>query len=67
MDGSVHKNSDDAVQECIFLWGNELPVHDVLVFSGSRIVIPGSMRSEMLEQIHGVHQGLIKCRMRINT
>lgn len=34
-----------------FPGGNELPVHDELVFSGNRIVIPGSMRSEMLEQI----------------
>ena len=46
---------------------NELSVHDGLVLRGSRIVIPGSMRSEMLEPLHDGHQGLNTCRMRANT
>lgn len=46
---------------------HELSVHDELVLRGSRIVIPGLMRSEMLEQIHDSHQGLNKCTMRANT
>ena len=46
---------------------NELSMHDGVVTRGSRIVIPGRLRSEILERIHEGHQGLNKCRDRANT
>ena len=35
-----------------------------LLLKGSRLIIPSSMRLEILEQIHEGHQGIVKCRRR---
>lgn len=41
-------------------------VHGLLL-KGSRIIIPSSMRLEMLDCIHSAHQGITKCRQRAKT
>lgn len=46
---------------------NELSETNGLVTRGSRIVIPKSERSEILDKIHAGHQGLTKCRDRANS
>ena len=38
-----------------------------MVVRGSRIVIPGTLRADILERIHDGHQGLSKCRDRANA
>ena len=40
----------------------ELNITDQLLLCGSRIVIPVSLRSEILDKIHEGHQGIVKCR-----
>ena len=43
---------------------SELSVSDGLIFKGMRIVVPPSLRSEMLNRIHQTHLGLGKCKQR---
>ena len=40
----------------------ELSVMQKILLKASRIVIPSSMRLEILDKIHEEHQGITKCR-----
>ena len=42
----------------------ELTVAEGLLMRGNRMVIPTSIRAEILEKIHSGHQGMTKCRQR---
>ena len=42
----------------------ELTVQNGLLLKGSRLVIPASMRLDMLDKLHAGHQGIVKCRVR---
>ena len=44
----------------------ELTVQDGLLMRGCRIVIPASMRMEMLEKLHTGHLAIVRCRQRAN-
>ena len=43
----------------------EISVVRGLLLKGSRLIIPSSMRLEILERIHEGHQGIAKCRRRV--
>lgn len=43
---------------------DQLSVMDGVIFKGLRIVIPPSLRSQMLKLIHTSHLGMIKCKQR---
>lgn len=43
---------------------SEFTIVNGLLMRGRRIVIPSSMRSEMLEKLHQGHQGVTKCHER---
>ena len=42
----------------------ELNIAEDLLMRGSRVVIPASMRADILERLHAGHQGSTKCRQR---
>ena len=46
---------------------NELSEADGLLIRGSRIIIPQSLRADILKRIHDGHQGLTKCRDRAKS
>ena len=43
---------------------SELSVEKGLLMRGSRVVIPASLRVDMLDKLHAGHQGITKCRER---
>lgn len=62
-EGCPDNNFNSFVEKYKFL-RDELSVHEGLVFKGQQIVIPRSLRKEMLGKIHYAHQGRDKCLQR---
>ena len=46
---------------------DELSVLQVLLLKGNHIIVPKSMRTNILNQIHEGHMGMSKCRLRAQT
>jgi len=46
---------------------DELGVEDGIILKGSRIIIPQSLRADVLKQLHYAHQGVEKCRLRAKS
>jgi transposase InsO family protein len=46
---------------------DELGVEDGVIVKGSRLVIPQSLKTEVLKQIHCGHLGIEKCRLRARS
>ena len=46
---------------------DDVAIEDGTVLVGSRIVIPNSLRQNILQQIHSGHQGIDKCKLRAKS
>ena len=46
---------------------NSFSLHDGLLLYNNRIVVPPNLQEETLERIHEGHQGIERCRLRINS
>ncbi|KAI3380790.1 hypothetical protein SNEBB_010510, partial [Seison nebaliae] len=46
---------------------SELSVVDGLLLKGSRLVIPPSLRKDIMDHIHQGHQGIVKCQSRARS
>jgi transposase InsO family protein len=59
---------EDVILAARELYGvkDELSVCDGLLIRGKRIVVPFSLRKQILDRIHDGHQGIVKCRERAN-
>ncbi|XP_031335291.1 uncharacterized protein K02A2.6-like [Photinus pyralis] len=51
-------------QECVPYWQhrNRITLQEGLLMKDSRIVIPQSLRKDILDKLHNGHQGISKCR-----
>ena len=60
------KYKDQVHPAAKFFWNyrHELSFHDGLVFIGSRVLVPPSLKSAMLELVHGGHMGEEKTKNR---
>jgi transposase InsO family protein len=60
------ESKDDIVQEARPYWSfrEELSISDGLLLKSERLVVPSSLRSEMLARLHGGHLGIEKCQRR---
>ena len=60
-------NNRVEVPQCLRAYWNfreELSEANGIILKGERIVIPTSLRKEMLEKIHASHMGIVKCKRR---
>ena len=58
-----HTSGEPSIRQ---YWGirAELQVAEYLIFKGERVVIPSSMRAEVLKKVHEMHLGIEKCKAR---
>ena len=61
-EGWHDKHSVTDAVKAYWLSRGELTVAQNILLKGTRIVIPSSMRLEILDKIHEGHQGIVKCR-----
>ncbi len=45
-----------------FSFRDEITVEDDILYKGDRIIMPTSLRPQMLKKIHEGHQGIVKCK-----
>ena len=64
---TVLKGWPDKRDECLvqirdyWNYGEEISLHNGLLFKSQRVIVPKTMRSEILSRIHSSHQGIVSC------
>ena len=61
---SQYKEDVQLAARDFFIIRGKLSLHDGLLVRGDRIVVPFSLRKQILERIHEGHMGMAKCRER---
>lgn len=61
LEGWPSKNRVEAMVQPYFQFAGELTVENGLLLKGCRLVNPKSLQSDILEKLHGAHQGITKC------
>ncbi|XP_047998259.1 uncharacterized protein K02A2.6-like [Leguminivora glycinivorella] len=57
-----HKNNTDVNVRCYWSYRAEIHIIDDIVFKNTSIIIPASMRKDMLQKIHASHAGINRCK-----
>ena len=65
--GWPHKGKINFYVKPYFSYKDEIWFHDGILFKGQRIIVPSSLRTEILKIIHTGHFGIEKCRIRAQT
>ena len=60
----VHLYSVPGAVKPYYPYAGDLTVQEGLLLKGQRLVIPATLRLDMLDRIHAGHQGIVKCRDR---
>lgn len=60
------ENRSDLLLDLIPYWSykDEIACIDGLLYKGQKLIVPKSMRPEMLDLIHSSHMGVVKCKSR---
>uniref|UniRef100_A0A147BIU1 RNA-directed DNA polymerase n=1 Tax=Ixodes ricinus TaxID=34613 RepID=A0A147BIU1_IXORI len=58
------KNNVDQMCKDFWQYRTDISMNEGLLMKGSRILVPQSMREDILSKIHHGHQGITKCRAR---
>ncbi|KAL1265233.1 hypothetical protein QQF64_003260 [Cirrhinus molitorella] len=64
MEGWTERSKSDPILKRYWAERAVLTMQDGLLLRGTRLVIPASMRSSVLNKLHEGHLGLVKCRER---
>ena len=66
----VNEDWPENIKDCpteakpYFTIREELTVVDGVIFKDNKIVVPSTLRKEMLAKIHESHQGIVRCKQR---
>ena len=61
---STEKSRSRSIYHAYWAFRDEISYIDQLLFKGPRLIIPATLRQDMLRRIHESHLGIVKCKQR---